>query len=229
VTYKRNKLINLTKNFFLLILIISCSKNVSIQSLNSEEIISLSQSKIVNSKSFSFDLKHKNGSTELPGDYNISRANGDIQKPNNIMIDAEIISNNFLIKLSYLSLNDRYWITNPISFDWMETPEEDNPFRNIDPINILGDIYAEIESIKLVEYKNKEYLLSANINSNNLTSLVGDIIIPNKNVDIELFITDQGFVRKILIFGEVQPNDLSNTLREISFSNWNVEIEWDEP
>ena len=96
------------------------------------------------------------------------------------MIDAEIISNNFLIKLSYLSLNDRYWITNPISFDWMETPEEDNPFRNIDPINILGDIYAEIESIKLVEYKNKEYLLSANINSNNLTSLVGDIIIPNK-------------------------------------------------
>ena len=145
------------------------------------------------------------------------------------MIDAEIISNNFLIKLSYLSLNDRYWITNPISFDWMETPEEDNPFRNIDPINILGDIYAEIESIKLVEYKNNEYLLSANINSNNLTSLVGDIIIPNKNVDIELFITDQGFVRKILIFGEVQPNDLSNTLREISFSNWNVEIEWDEP
>ena len=145
------------------------------------------------------------------------------------MIDAEIISNNFLIKLSYLSLNDRYWITNPISFDWMETPEEDNPFRNIDPINILGDIYADIESIKLVEYKNKEYLLSANINSNNLTSLVGDIIIPNKNVDIELFINDQGFVRKILIFGEVQPNDLSNTLREISFSNWNVEIEWDEP
>ena len=145
------------------------------------------------------------------------------------MIDAEIISNNFLIKLSYLSLNDRYWITNPISFDWMETPEEDNPFRNIDPINILGDIYADIESIKLVDYKNKEYLLSANINSNNLTSLVGDIIIPNKNVDIELFINDQGFVRKILIFGEVQPNDLSNTLREISFSNWNVEIEWDEP
>ena len=145
------------------------------------------------------------------------------------MIDAEIISNNFLIKLSYLSVNDRYWITNPISFDWMETPEEDNPFRNIDPINILGDIYADIESIKLVEYKNKEYLLSANINSNNLTSLVGDIIIPNKNVDIELFINDQGFVRKILIFGEVQPNDLSNTLREISFSNWNVEIEWNEP
>ena len=34
--------------------------------LSSEEIISLSQSKIVNSKSFSFDLKHKNGSTELP-------------------------------------------------------------------------------------------------------------------------------------------------------------------
>ena len=123
------------------------------------------------------------------------------------MIDAEIISNNFLIKLSYLSLNDQYWITNPISFDWMKTPEEDNQFRNIDPINILGDIYSEIESIRLVEYKNKEYLLRANINSNNLTSLVGDIIIPDKNVDIELFINDEGFVRKILIFGEVQPND----------------------
>ena len=75
-------------------LIVSCSKNISIESLSSEEIISLSQSKIVNSKSFSFDLKHKNGSTELPGNYNISRANGDIQKPKNIMIDAEIISNN---------------------------------------------------------------------------------------------------------------------------------------
>jgi hypothetical protein len=37
-------------------LIVSCSKNVSIESLSSEEIISLSQSKIVNSKSFSFDL-----------------------------------------------------------------------------------------------------------------------------------------------------------------------------
>ena len=43
------------------------------------------------------------------------------------------------------------------------------------------------------------------------------------------FLVDRLGARKILIFGEVQPNDLSNTLREISFSKWNVEIEWDEP
>ena len=150
MTDKINKLINYTKNFFLLMLlmlIVSCSKNVSIESLSSEEIISISQSKIVNSKSISFDLKHKNGSTELPGNYNISRANGDIQKPKNIMIDAEIISNNFLIKLSYLSLNDQYWITNPISFDWMKTPEEDNPFRNIE--------FNKINAKKENEAKNK--------------------------------------------------------------------------
>lgn len=208
----------------------SCSNESNFNEvLSVQEIINLSNDEIIDSKSFTFSLKHKEGSTELPGGYNISQAKGNIEKPNKILIDADIISNNFLIKVSYLSLNQRYWITNPISFDWMETPSEDNPFLNINPINILSDIYLEIKNTEIIEFKNDEYRLKAQINSNNLTSLVGDIIIINSDVDIELLINSNGFVKKISIFGRVQPNDTKNTIREIKFDNWNEKLKWIEP
>ena len=194
-----------------------------------EEIINLSSNQILDSSSFTFSLSHKNGSTELPGDYNISQAKGNIEKPNKISIDADIISNNFLLKVSYLSLNEKYWITNPISFDWMETPSEDNPFLNINPINILSDIYLEIKNTEIIEYKNNQYKIKAKINSNNLTSLVGEIIIFNSDVDIELLINSNGFVKKIYIFGKVQPKDSKQTIREIKFDNWNKKLIWIEP
>ncbi|MDG2102079.1 MAG: hypothetical protein GWO78_01205 [Dehalococcoidales bacterium] len=111
----------------------------------------------------------------------------------------------------------------------METPSEDNPFLNINPINILSDIYLEIKNTEIIEYKNEQYKIKAKINSNNLTSLVGEIIIFNSDVDIELLINSNGFVKKIYIFGKVQPKDSIQTIREIKFNNWNKKLIWIEP
>ncbi len=174
-------------------------------------------------------MKHKNGLTSLPGGYKISQAEGDIQKPDKLQIKAEIISNNFLLKLSYLSMENSYWITNSINFEWIETPEEDNPFKNINPINILSDIFSEIEGGSIKSTSKNIYEIEAKINSNNLKSLVGDIIIPNKKVDLSLFIKDDGTVKKIYIYGKVQPQDINETIREIQFEKWNEKLIWKKP
>tara|TARA_B110000263_G_scaffold242921_1_gene249015 strand:+ start:971 stop:1306 length:336 start_codon:yes stop_codon:yes gene_type:complete len=111
----------------------------------------------------------------------------------------------------------------------MVTPSEDNPFLNINPINILSDIYLEIKNTEIIDYKNDEYRIKAQINSNNLTSLVGEIIIVNSDVDIELLINSKGFVKKISIYGKVQPKDSKQTIREIKFYDWNKKLKWIEP
>ena len=167
---------------------------------------------------------HKNGYTSLPGGFDISKAQGDIQKPNKLRINAEIISNNFLIKLSYLSMDNNYWITNPISFEWVETSQDDNPFKNINPVNILSDIFSEIENATIISSQNYDYEISADINSENLKSLVGDIIVTNKNVRLSLNINQDGIVDSIKIYGIVQPNDSIDTQREIKFERWNENL-----
>tara|TARA_B100000003_G_C10937594_1_gene374074 strand:+ start:3578 stop:4075 length:498 start_codon:yes stop_codon:yes gene_type:complete len=165
----------------------------------------------------------------LPGGFDISKAQGDIQKPNKLRINAEIISNNFLIKLSYLSMDNNYWITNPISFEWVETSQDDNPFKNINPVNILSDIFSEIENATIISSQNYDYEISADINSENLKSLVGDIILSNKNVRLSLNINQDGIVDSIKIYGIVQPNDTIDTQREIKFERWNENLKWETP
>tara|TARA_Y100001954_G_scaffold236301_1_gene296473 strand:+ start:8627 stop:9124 length:498 start_codon:yes stop_codon:yes gene_type:complete len=165
----------------------------------------------------------------LPGGFDISKAQGDIQKPNKLRINAEIISNNFLIKLSYLSMDNNYWITNPISFEWVETSQDDNPFKNINPVNILSDIFSEIENATIISSQNYDYEISADINSENLKSLVGDIIVSNKNVSLSLNIIQDGIVDSIKIYGIVQPNDTIDTQREIKFERWNENLKWETP
>lgn len=172
---------------------------------------------------------HKDGYTSLPGGFDISKAQGDIQKPNKLRINAEIISNNFLIKLSYLSMDNNYWITNPISFEWVETSQDDNPFKNINPVNILSDIFSEIENPAIISSQNYDYEISADINSENLKSLVGDIIVTNKNVRLSLNINQDGIVDSIKIYGIVQPNDSIDTQREIKFERWNENLKWETP
>ncbi|MEC9099115.1 MAG: hypothetical protein VX521_03315, partial [Chloroflexota bacterium] len=144
-------------------------------------------------------------------------------------INAEIISNNFLIKLSYLSMDNNYWITNPISFEWVETSQDDNPFKNINPVNILSDIFSEIENATIISSQNYDYEISADINSENLKSLVGDIILSNKNVRLSLNINQDGIVDSIKIYGIVQPNDTIDTQREIKFERWNENLKWETP
>ena len=165
----------------------------------------------------------------MPGGFDISKAQGDIQKPNKLRINAEIISNNFLIKLSYLSMDNNYWITNPISFEWVETSQDDNPFKNINPVNILSDIFSEIENATIISSQNYDYEISADINSENLKSLVGDIIVSNKNVRLSLNINQDGLVDSIKIYGIVQPNDTIDTQREIKFERWNENLKWETP
>ncbi|MQG43382.1 MAG: hypothetical protein FI678_02920 [SAR202 cluster bacterium] len=165
----------------------------------------------------------------MPGGFDISKAQGDIQKPNKLRINAEIISNNFLIKLSYLSMDNNYWITNPISFEWVETSQDDNPFKNINPVNILSDIFSEIENATIISSQNYDYEISADINSENLKSLVGDIIVSNKNVSLSLNINQDGIVDSIKIYGIVQPNDTIDTQREIKFERWNENLKWETP
>ena len=165
----------------------------------------------------------------MPGGFDISKAQGDIQKPNKLRINAEINSNNFLIKLSYLSMDNNYWITNPISFEWVETSQDDNPFKNINPVNILSDIFSEIENATIISSQNYDYEISADINSENLKSLVGDIIVSNKNVRLSLNINQDGIVDSIKIYGIVQPNDTIDTQREIKFERWNENLKWETP
>ena len=126
-------------------------------------------------------------------------------------------------------MNNNYWITNPISFEWVETSQDDNPFKNINPVNILGDIFSEIENATIISSQNYDYEISADINSENLKSLVGDIIVSNKNVRLSLNINQDGIVDSIKIYGIVQPNDSIDTQREIKFERWNENLKWETP
>ena len=160
---------------------------------------------------------------------NINKAKGKIQKPNKILIDAEIISNDFLLKLSYLTFDEKFWITNPISNKWGKIPNSDNPFREVNPIQIIVDIIANIKSSEIKSYDDNSYNISANIISNDLKSLVGEMIIPDKSVKIELLILPNGEISEVNIIGEVQPKDTLDTVRIIKFYNWDKAIEWKEP
>ena len=172
---------------------------------------------------FEFDLTHPEGFTTLSGSLEMTKAGG-IVTSNGFDLTAEARIGRAFVRIEAIVIDDKTWMTNPLTGTWSQIAPEDSPFSFLDPIKLVADILGKTQNARYAESEqmNDELVVVGQIPAATLAALVGEVE-REATPEISLTIDAESYLlKKIVITGITQPGDESNTIRVITLSNFNA-------
>lgn len=187
-------------------------------------------------KSFHFLLQHENGGTPIVSNLEMTRAEGDIVKPDRLRADVEAVAKqlgNANVKVKVVNVGDRALITNPFNpRQWVPLPGD----------NRLADIFdpgagttAALRAAKDLQITGEETLngvkvwrLEGNVDATALSAVASTIAEPGyKAKGIAWIGQAKPLVHRIRLEGPLGASDPPNIVRIIDLSKFdeNVTIE----
>jgi hypothetical protein len=180
--------------------------------------------------SFRFELTHDSGFTALSGGLELTRAEG-VVTHNGLDLEAEADIGRAFVRVEAIVIDDRTWMTNPLTGSWSEIPPEDSPFSFLDPVKLVADILGDTQNAVFPANSraNGELTINGRIPATTLAALVG-VVDPDAVPEVTLTLSTETYLlKKIVIVGVAQPEDDENTTRVISFSEFDRPVSLKPP
>jgi hypothetical protein len=212
-----------------------CSENEptpapTVPPITGTEFIARSQSAMAELESFEFKLTHDSGFTTLSGALRLTTASG-VVAPNGLDLKAEAKIGRAFVKVSAIVIDERTWMTNPLTGVWSEISPEDSPFSFLDPVKLVADILGETQDpgFALDGGSTGDVTIIGRIAAPTLAALVGTVD-PEAVPSVEMIFNPESYVlKKIIISGVVQPEDEPDTIRVITLSEFDKLISLQPP
>ena len=214
--------------FFLIAL--SCSNQTAVEEPTVSRItpanaIDSSHKAMQELNNFEFELTHREGFTTLAGSLEMTKAGG-IVTSNGFDLIAEARIGRAFVRIEAIVIDDKTWMTNPLTGTWSQIAPEDSPFSFLDPIKLVADILGETQNASYAESEqmNGELIVVGQIPATTLAALVGEVqreATPKISLTLD---AESYLLKKIVITGITQPGDESNTIRVITLSNFNTKV-----
>ena len=219
--------------FFLIAL--SCSNQTAVEEPTVSRItpanaVDSSHKAMQELNNFEFELTHREGFTTLAGSLEMTKAGG-IVTSNGFDLIAEARIGRAFVRIEAIVIDDKTWMTNPLTGTWSQIAPEDSPFSFLDPIKLVADILGETQNASYAESEqmNGELIVVGQIPATTLAALVGEVqreATPKISLTLD---AESYLLKKIVITGITQPGDESNTIRVITLSNFNTKVLFQPP
>jgi hypothetical protein len=198
--------------------------------ITAAEAVEMSKSAMADLQSFSFELTHDSGFTSLSGSLELTRASG-VVAPNGLDLEAEANIGRAFVRVEAVVIDDRTWMTNPLTGVWSEIPPEDSPFSFLDPVKLVADILGETQgaSYPSESITNDDIVVSGQITAPTLAALVGTVdqdAVPDVVLTLD---SSEYLLKRIVISGKVQPSDEPTTVRVITLSEFDKQVSLEPP
>ena len=214
--------------FFLIAL--SCSNHTAVEEPTVSRItpanaVDSSHRAMQELNNFEFELTHREGFTTLAGSLEMTKAGG-IVTSNGFDLIAEARIGRAFVRIEAIVIDDKTWMTNPLTGTWSQIAPEDSPFSFLDPIKLVADILGETQKARYAdsEQMSGELVIVGQIPATTLAALVGEVqreATPKISLTLD---AESYLLKKIVITGITQPRDESNTIRVITLSNFNTKV-----
>jgi hypothetical protein len=198
--------------------------------VTAQEAVELSKSAMGNLDSFSFELTHDSGFTTLSSSLELTRASG-IVSQGGLDLEAEANIGRAFVRVEAIVIDEQTWMTNPLTGVWSEIPPEDSPFSFLDPVKLVADILGETQGPFFggLLGSGGEITVTGKIPATTLAALVGRVD-PDAVPDVVLTIDSSDYLlNKIIISGNVQPEDEPDTIRVITLSEFDKPVSLEPP
>lgn len=215
--------------------IIACSSaekptRASVPAISPAEAVQRGEDAMAALDSFSFQLTHDSGHTNLSGSLELSKAGG-LVATNGLDLEAEATIGRAFVRVEAVVIDKQTWMTNPLTGNWSEIPAEESPFSFLDPVRLVADILGSTQNAVYPEAQpgNGVLQIKGNIPAETLISLVGSVE-PGAITDVVLSLEPETYrLKKVVITGIAQPNDEPGTIRVIDLTDFNVETTLEPP
>jgi hypothetical protein len=206
------------------------TSTVVLPKITGQEAVERSKTAMANLDSFSFELTHDSGFTTLSSSLELTRASG-IVSLGGLDLEAEAKFGSAFVRVEAVVIDEQTWMTNPLTGVWSEIPPKDSPFAFLDPVRLVADILGETEhpAYSLDGEPSSDIRIGGLIPATILAALVGTVD-PEAVPSVELTLDpDSYLLKKIIISGNVQPEDEADTIRVITLSEFDKPVSLEPP
>lgn len=198
--------------------------------ITASEAVNQSKAAMAALESFSFELTHDSGFTTLSSSLRLSRASG-IVALDGLDLEAEANIGRAFVRIEAVVIDEQTWMTNPLTGVWSEIASEDSPFSFLDPVKLVADILGETQQpvYPRDDESTGDITVTGSIPAPTLAALVGRVD-PDAVPNVELTLDQASYVlKRIIISGNVQPEDEPDTVRVITLSEFDKPVSIEPP
>ena len=196
--------------------------------LTPAEIISQAGEKLGSISSFHFVLDHNGGGTPISGGIEMTKADGDVVKPDKLKMTITGAAMGMTIEVQLITIGDQTYMTNPFTSQWDLLP---NDFKVLSVFDPNSGIAAILKGLNNPNKLNDEpiqgvncYHLSGGIDSGKLSSITGSSV-QGVNIATEVWVgKDDFWPRQFKLDGKITDTEKPGIVRTLSLSAFNSPV-----
>ena len=172
--------------------------------------------------SFSFTLEHEGGIGTWLGDLLLVTAEGKIESPDSMDIEAKLLLGSLPFQTRVVSKDQISYIQNPLTEKWEKMEQSLNPLAYFDPETGIKSLLSEIDSHSIgAESTEKQYEIHGEISAKSLAPFVG--ITVDEQISITLLINrTSNYLDMVNMYGRIQPSDSFDIIRKLTIYEHNT-------
>ena len=182
--------------------------------------------------SFHFSMEASKLDQLLPGIY-ISKASGDVQKPDKLSADVNAIAYGVPVNIKAVVDGDKQYMTDPGSGAWMSSSLMIDVKQYFNPDKGVADILNNVKDLKSEGKESVDntdsYKLSGKVPASALESL-SPVVTAKDDITTTLWIGAGDYLlRQVRLDGPIDASEPPNTVRTITFSDYNKPMKIETP
>jgi hypothetical protein len=215
--------------FSLFLTLIGCTKAPSTTTLSAFEIFNKSYDSLQAVNSFHFLLDHTGGGTPITNGIEMTKAAGDVLKPDKMQAAIDGTAMGFAITVKLVSVGDKTLMTNPLNGKWESPSAQFQVFNIFNPATGIGAITKGITNPSILAEDQIDstpcYHLKGTIVSEALRPLTGNSI-TGVSISSEVWIGKLDFLmRQVKLTGKITDTEKDGIVRTLILSNFNQQID----
>lgn len=195
--------------------------------LSEQQIAQQAVDKLGALNSFHFDLSTDNGGKPSGSGFALISAKGDAARPDKLSAALQASVGGFTAALSYVSIGDKHYMTDPISRQWMEVPAQFNTIAVFSPETGAPAIVKSMQGLNEHGIEKVDgvdsYHLSGTVPGSVLQPLLGASASSELGVDVWVGVSDL-LTRKIVLTGPMFQGEASDTVRTLLLSQFDKPV-----
>lgn len=165
-------------------------------------------------ESFHFDLLLENRSlaVDTTGALAFNQAQGDVRPPDQFQASSTIQTPLGAIALSYISIGDQQWVTNPLDQTWSEAPPElrSNVSQLFTPDTGLAKFMSDLENLERLPDEGGDIHLRGTLPGEALALFAPDLA-SQEQITVDLFFAADSFLLNRAIMTEAAVDGVAPT------------------
>ena len=202
------------------------------EDLPPDQVIQKAAPTMQNASSFHFALEASKPQKPLPGFF-VTRAEGDVVKPDKLVADIQATYGGVPLKTRVLVNGNSQFMTDPVTGRWSSMSTALNVMQFFDPAKGITDILANVKDLKADGKESLDgtdaYRLKGTVQAAVLKSLSPEVT-ASGSLPTTLWIGSSDFLlRRVRLEGTLVSNEPADTVRTISFKDYNKPVKLETP